>query len=240
MNAISMFIRPEDKVVSIEDTPEIHIDHVNWIQSVSRKGFGSGSNQGSGTIGMYDLLAAALRQRPEYVIVGEVRGKEAFTLFQAISVGHAAMATIHAGTIEELIHRVENEPMNIPRSLFQSLDVVVFQGQVMFEKKRVRPIKEVGEILDVEKGTRNLITNRSYSWDPKYDHFKFSGRSYVLEEIADQSGKTIDHIMEEIEKRERFLSRMEKKNVTYFKDVSRLINNYYLDPSQAFEEVERM
>jgi flagellar protein FlaI len=189
---------------------------------------------------MYDLLAAALRQRPEYVIVGEVRGKEAFTLFQAISVGHAAMATIHAGSIEELIHRVENEPMNIPRSLFQSLDVVVFQGQVMFGKRRVRRVKGIVEILDVEKESHNLITNRSFVWDPKYDKFNFSGRSYILEEIAEQTGKNIDSIMEEIERRGRFLNKLENKNVTYFKDVSRLINSYYLDPDAAFEELERM
>lgn len=240
MNAISMFIKPEDKVVSIEDTPEIHIDHINWIQSISRKGFGSGKNESGGTIGMYDLLAAALRQRPEYVIVGEVRGKEAFTLFQAISVGHAAMATIHAGSIEELLHRVENEPMNIPRSLFQSLDVVVFQGQVMVGKKRVRRVKAVVEILDVEKETKNLITNRSFTWDPKYDQFKFSGRSYILENIAEQTGKSVDFIVEDIEKRERFLNKLVKKDVTYFKDVSRLINSYYLDPEAASEELERM
>ncbi len=238
MNAISMFIKPEDKVVSIEDTPEIHIDHINWIQSISRKGFGSGNNEGGGTIGMYDLLAAALRQRPEYVIVGEVRGKEAFTLFQAISVGHAAMATIHAGSIEELIHRVENEPMNIPRSLFQSLDVAVFQGQVMAGKRRVRRVKEVVEILDVEKDTHNLITNRAFTWDPKYDQFKFSGRSYILEEIAQQAGKTTDTIIEEIEKRERFLNKLVKNDVTYFKDVSRFINSYYQDPEAALKNLD--
>lgn len=236
MNAISMFIKPEDKVVSIEDTPEIHIDHINWIQSISRKGFGSG---GGGTIGMYDLLAAALRQRPEYVIVGEVRGKEAFTLFQAISVGHAAMATIHAGTIDELIHRVENEPMNIPRSLFQSLDCAVFQGQVMLDKKRVRRVKWLVEILDVEKESGNLITNNAYTWNPKYDQFNFEGRSYILEEIAHQMGKSIDTLLEEIKRRERYLKQLDNKNVTYFKDVSKAIGNYYLDSVSAFEELEK-
>jgi flagellar protein FlaI len=239
MNAISMFIKPEDKVVSIEDTPEIHIDHVNWIQSISRKGFGSGGGGGGGTIGMYDLLAAALRQRPEYVIVGEVRGKEAFTLFQAISVGHAAMATIHAGSIDELIHRVENEPMNIPRSLFQSLDLAIFQGQVMIDKRRVRRVKWIVEILDVEKGSQNLITNNVYSWDPKYDRFNFGGRSYVLEQVAEQSGKSIETIFEEITRRERYLKLLDNKNVTYFKDVSKAIGNYYLDPVSAFEQLEK-
>ncbi len=148
LNAVCMFIRPEDKIVSIEDTPEIHIDHTNWIQSVSRQGYGAGggassvsglSNQGgsrAGDVTLYDLLVAGLRQRPEYVIVGEVRGREAFTLFQAISVGHASMSTIHAGNIDELLHRVENEPMNIPRVLFQSLDAVAFQAQVTVNGRR--------------------------------------------------------------------------------------------------------
>ena len=138
LNAISMFIRPEDEIVSIEDTPEIQIDHENWIQSVARSGYGMSSGGASGVSGvsgisshgakplgsvtLFDLLVAALRQRPEYVIVGEVRGVESFTLFQAISVGHASMSTIHAGSIAELLHRVENEPMNIPRVLFQALE----------------------------------------------------------------------------------------------------------------------
>ena len=113
LNAICMFVRPEDKIVSIEDTPEIHIDHQNWIQSVARAGYGmisgasgvnpsgiSGSQAKSvGSVTLFDLLVAALRQRPEYVIVGEVRGTESFTLFQAISVGHASMSTIHPGRL---------------------------------------------------------------------------------------------------------------------------------------------
>ena len=88
------------------------------------------SNSRAGDITLFDLLVAGLRQRPEYIIVGEVRGREASTLFQAIAVGHASMSTIHAGSIDELLHRVENEPMNIPRALFSSLDAVAFQGQV--------------------------------------------------------------------------------------------------------------
>jgi len=127
LNAVAMFMRPEDKVVSIEDTAEIHLGQPNWIQSVARQGFGSAaSGAKAGAISLFDLLVAALRQRPEYVLVGEVRGKEASTLFQAIATGHAAMATIHAGSIDELLHRMESDPMDIPRALLQSLDLVVF------------------------------------------------------------------------------------------------------------------
>lgn len=241
MNALCMFVKPEDKVVSIEDTPEIHIDHTNWIQSVSRGGFGvSASGGSSGSISMFDLLVAALRQRPEYVIVGEVRGKEAFTLFQAIAVGHAAMATIHAGSIDELIHRVENPPMDIPRSLFMSLDAVVFQGQVVYRGRRVRRVKGVTEVLDIEPSSKNLLTNAPFTWDPTNDAFKFTGRSFLIEDIARSTGKTLKSIMDEIYRKEKYLKLMDQKNLTYYKDVSRAINEFYMDPTKAMVNLESM
>ncbi|MDG6224559.1 MAG: type II/IV secretion system ATPase subunit [Candidatus Thermoplasmatota archaeon] len=241
MNALCMFVKPEDKVVSIEDTPEIHIDHTNWIQSVSRGGFGvSASGGSSGSISMFDLLVAALRQRPEYVIVGEVRGKEAFTLFQAIAVGHAAMATIHAGSIDELIHRVENPPMDIPRSLFMSLDAVVFQGQVVYRGRRVRRVKGVTEVLDIEPSSKNLLTNAPFTWDPTNDAFKFTGRSFLIEDIARSTGKTLQSIMDEIYRKEKYLKLMDQKNLTYYKDVSRAINEFYMDPTKAMVNLESM
>ena len=250
LNAICMFIRPEDKIVSIEDTPEIHIDHPNWIQSVSRQGYGAGSSGGSpsgvggagggrpGDVTLFDLLVAGLRQRPEYVIVGEVRGKEAFTLFQAISVGHASMSTIHAGTIDELLHRVENEPMNIPRVLFQSLDCVAFQGQVVVGGRRMRRVKSIVEILDVEKDTKNLLTHDVFVWDPKADKMVFSGRSFLIETIARASGKTADALLGEMRRKEQYLKLMDQKGVSNYEQVSKAINDYYVNPAAAIMELE--
>jgi archaeal flagellar protein FlaI len=251
LNALCMFIKPEDKIVSIEDTPEIQIDHTNWIQSVSRSGYGMSSGSGAspsgvsagggkpGGITLFDLLVAALRQRPEYIIVGEVRGQEAFTLFQAISVGHASMGTIHASSIEELMHRVENEPMNIPRVLFQALDAVIFQGLVTYDGRRVRRIKMVTEILEVETTTKNLLTNNSYVWSPKNDVFGYTGRSFVIEQIAKDTGKRTEDLFEEIKKREEYLKLIDSKNMTYYKDVSRAISMYYVDPKMAFAEIQK-
>jgi flagellar protein FlaI len=256
LNALCMFVRPEDKIVSIEDTPEIHIDHTNWIQSVARTGYGasgvsgiggasgisgvSGISGGSkpGSITLVDLLVAALRQRPEYVIVGEVRGREAFTLFQAIAVGHASMATVHAGSIGELIHRVENEPMNVPRVLFQSLDAVAFQGQVVVDGRRARRVKAITEILDVERDTHNLLTNEVFTWNPRTDTFDFQGRSFILEEIAKESGKEVEDVVREVKRRETYIRLMDKRNKTYYKDVSRAINTYYVDPVLAVRKLE--
>ncbi len=247
LNAICMFIRPEDKIVSIEDTPEIHIDHTNWIQSVSRTGYGVGSSgiaasgaSRPGDITLFDLLVAGLRQRPEYIIVGEVRGREASTLFQAIAVGHASMSTIHAGSIDELLHRVENEPMNIPRSLFQSLDAVAFQAQVSINGKMVRRVRTIVEILEIEKDNKNLLTNDAFNWDPKYDNFDFSGRSFILENIAKATGKPLDFMMGELKRKEAYLLLMDKKNVHSYEKVSKAINDYYVDPVAAGQELDKV
>jgi archaeal flagellar protein FlaI len=253
LNAICMFVRPEDKIVSIEDTPEIQIDHQNWIQSVARTGYGmsntgggasgisgvgGGGGRTAGTVTLFDLLVAALRQRPEYVIVGEVRGVESFTLFQAISVGHASMSTIHAGSIAELLHRVENEPMNIPRVLFQALDAVAFPAQVVVRDSRVRRVTGVTEILEVDSVTNELLTNDVFHWEPTSDSFTFLGRSFVLEHIAERTGKDLDALTEEMARKEHYLKLMDRLNMTYFRDVSRAIAAYYTDPKEAVATLE--
>jgi archaeal flagellar protein FlaI len=254
LNALSMFIRPEDKIVSIEDTPEIHIDHNNWIQSVSRKGYGksmsgisglsgisgiSGIGGGPGDVDLFDLLVAALRQRPEYIIVGEIRGREAFTLFQAIAVGHSSMSTVHAGTIDELLHRIESEPMNIPRILFQSIDAVAFIGQVFYKDDRVRRVKQIMEVLELEPDTNNMLTNEAFKWDPRTDNFDYSGRSFVIEKIAEQIGKDLEEFINEWQQRTQYLKLMDKKNLTYYKDVSKAINMYYVDSVTAMLQMEK-
>ena len=257
LNAVSMFIRPEDKIVSIEDTPEIQIDHQNWIQSVARTGYGTGTGGGgasgisgvsglssrgaktAGSVTLFDLLVTALRQRPEYVIVGEVRGAESFTLFQAISVGHASMSTIHAGSIAELLHRVENEPMNIPRVLFQALDAVAFPTQVVVHNNRVRRVTGVTEILEVDAKTNELLTNDVFRWEPTSDSFTFLGRSFVLEHIAEVTGRTLESLQLELRRKEQYLRLMDRSNQTYYKDVSHAIASYYVDPAEAIRDLEQ-
>ncbi len=257
LNAITMFVRPEDKIVSIEDTPEIQIDHENWIQSVARAGYGSASGasgvggasgvsgvssssgRSAGTVTLFDLLVSALRQRPEYVIVGEVRGVEAFTLFQAISVGHASMSTIHAGSVAELVHRVENEPMNIPRVLFQALDCVAFPTQVVVHGNRVRRISNVTEILGVDPSTNELLTNDVFRWEPTNDSFQYLGRSFVFDEIAEKTGRSADALLTEMQRKARYLELMTRLGLTYYKDVSRAIATYYVAPEDAIKGLEQ-
>lgn len=239
LNAISLFIKPEDKIVSVEDTAEINIPHDNWIQSVTRSGFGrahlsgvsgvsgvSGMPGKVGDIGLYDLVIAALRQRPDYIIVGEVRGSEAFTMFQAISVGHAVMGTIHAGSMQELINRIESPPMNVPKKLLEGVDIVLFAGRILLRsEEHIRRITRAVEILGVESG--HLITNDLFRWNAYTDVFEYKGRSYVLERISEEFGIEFEDLMHEIEERSKLIEEMRQKNITHFKDVARCIHSYH-------------
>ncbi len=250
LNAISMLIRPENKIVSVEDTPEINLAHPNWIQAVTRVGFGEAGGGGgsvsgvsgvsgisgigrsgssSGDITLYDLLVAALRQRPDYIIVGEVRGQEAYTLFQAISVGHAAMGTIHAASVTELIARVESMPMNVPRVLVANLDLVIFLAAVRKGEEKVRRVREVVEILGVDPGTKELVTNPIFRWNPVTDTQEYLGRSFIVEKISKSYGIPKAQLEKEIEKRTAILEDLRKRGVMNYKDVTEAVRQYYLE-----------
>jgi flagellar protein FlaI len=148
------------------------------------------------------------------------------------------MSTIHAGSIAELLHRVENEPMNIPRVLFQALDAVAFPAQVVVRDSRVRRVTGVTEILEVDSVTNELLTNDVFHWEPTSDSFTFLGRSFVLEHIAERTGKDLDALTEEMARKEHYLKLMDRLNMTYFRDVSRAIAAYYTDPKEAVATLE--
>ncbi len=241
LNGICLFIKPEAKIVSLEDTAEINIPHENWIQSITRSGFGraeeSGGNFKRGGIGLYELLTAALRQRPEYIIVGEVRGSEAFTLFQAIQVGHAAMGTIHGGSMEELVNRIESTPMNVPRSQLASLDLVIFAGRIRINNSYARRVVNMVEIQGIDSETKNLITNNIFHWDPYSDSFKYSGKSFILENIAAEHGIELEYMNKEIEQREKVIDWMYRQEITHFKDVAKNLKSYYYSHDEYMKKI---
>jgi len=246
LNAISMLIRPENKIVSVEDTPEINLAHPNWIQAVTRVGFGEASGAGSisgisglsgiggkgksaGDITLYDLLIAALRQRPDYIIVGEVRGEEAYTLFQAISVGHAAMGTVHAASMVELLARVESMPMNVPRVLVANLDIVIFLAAIRKGEEKVRRVREIVEILGIDPGTKELITNTVFRWDPVTDKVEYLGRSFIIEKLSKNFGIPKEDLEAEVTKRTQILDDLKNRGVVNYKEVTEAVRQYYLE-----------
>ncbi len=232
LNALLMFIPPDSKIVSIEDTREIQLYHDNWIPEVTRL-----SIEGQ-EIDMYDLLRAALRQRPEYIVVGEVRGREAQTLFQAMATGHASYATFHAGDVDQLIHRLEEEPLNVPRVLIQYLDAVAIQGRHVTRTEKKRRIKAVFEVLGIEGETKELLLNPVYRWESSTDRFIESSSSTKLDTISQSTGLTMGEILEDLDNRTRFLELLRDRNVSKYRDFVRFVSLYYSNPEMAFEELE--
>ncbi len=184
LNAASLFIPPMAKVVSIEDTREITLYHENWIASVTRDSIAEGASM----ISMFDLLRAAMRQRPEYIIVGEVRGVEAQTLFQAMNTGHTTFSTLHAGNVDAAIHRLESEPLNVPRNMLQALNVISVQALVYRGQERIRRVQEIVEIAGADPVTGSLRVNTVFTYDPVTDTFSYQGRSQVYADIAEKRG----------------------------------------------------
>jgi flagellar protein FlaI len=240
LNAISLFIPRESKIVSIEETREINLPHPNWIPGVTRSGFGEVINEKLvGEIDLYDLMKAALRQRPEYILVGEIRGKEAYVLFQAMATGHTTYSTVHADSAQSLIHRLEGKPIEIPRVMLQSLDIVTIQVQAEVGDQRVRRCKQIVEIVDIDPMTKEILTNEVFRWDPVQDQFNYSGKSYVLERIRAQHGMTKEEMMAELKRRVELLEWMKDNNIRAFKDVARMVASYLETPDEIMEKISR-
>ncbi|WFN34759.1 type II/IV secretion system ATPase subunit [Methanogenium sp. S4BF] len=234
LNAISLFIPPLAKIVTLEDTRELKLPHKNWIPSITRESFDSG---GKGSIDMYELLRAALRQRPEYILVGEVRGKEAQTLFQAMSTGHVTYATTHADSVASVVHRFENPPMDVPRNMLSALDLVSVQVQARFGGQRIRRNKTLIEILDIDPRTNELITNEVFKWNAATDEIRFSGKSYILEDIMEGKGWSDTRMREELKRRQEILEWMRLKKIRHFQEVGKVLLSYYRNPETVMELV---
>ena len=234
LNCLSMFIKPDLKVVSIEDTPELNLPHENWIPATTRTHFGLSTENSDVTL--FDLLKASLRQRPDYIIVGEIRGTEAYTLFQAVSTGHLGMSTVHAESVESCVYRLESAPMNIPRTLIAGIDIILVQKRVEINGKPVRKTVATSEIVGLDPRSGEILTNEVYKWNPAEDTFDFTGRSYIIEKIADKTGVTPEQASEEIQRRAKVLQWMVKTNKRNYKDVSNLIRSYLENPEPVLAE----
>lgn len=225
LNGITAFINPESKIVSIEDTPELQIPHKNWTRETTRGSTrGGGVGEGSGSdVTMFDLLKAALRQRPNYILVGEIRGVEGNVAFQAMQTGHPVMSTFHAATVEKLIQRLTADPINIPKTYVDNLNFVIIQSAVRRpDGKLVRRVLSINEVLGYNPDKGGISFIEAFSWDPVTDTHIFSamGSSYILEnKIATRlgiPGKKKKAIYDEIEKRAKILERLDSEGIVNY------------------------
>ncbi|MFO8078318.1 MAG: type II/IV secretion system ATPase subunit, partial [Thermoplasmatota archaeon] len=239
LNALALFIPRESKIVSIEETREINLPHPNWIPGVSRSGFGDVvAGKMAGEIDLYDLMKAALRQRPEYILVGEIRGREAYVLFQAMATGHTTYSTVHADSVKALVHRLEGKPINIPRSMLQSLDIVLIQASVKVEGKQVRRVRQIVELLNVDAETQEVLTNTAFTWDSSEDSFAYSGKSYILEQVRTQLDLSAEEMLEEVNQRRTILEWMHKYDIHEFMNVAKIVTAYTENPDELLHEIK--
>lgn len=242
LNAFSLFIRPNLKICSIEDTQEIRLPHENWQMMVTRQGLGTGSGAmgetGKGSIGMFDLLRAAFRQRPDYIIVGEIRGEEAYALFQAMSTGHLGLTTIHAEHIQGVLHRLTTKPMNIPHTLIENLDAIAIVRRLVVDTVPIRRTMSVCEMLGWDDKKNDFKIHEAFSWDAKADAYGYSGKSYLMDEIAHQRGCSSDELETELEKRKVILNYMVRKGIRTYEDVSAVVMSYFSDPDALYRKAK--
>jgi flagellar protein FlaI len=233
LNALSLFIKPQMKIISIEDTSELRLPHAHWISEVARTPISE-----EGKVDMFELLRESLRQRPDYIIVGEVRGREAYVLFQQMAVGHPGISTVHAENFNKLVDRMTSPPISLPTNLLQNLDLIIFVKRVKQGRKYNRRIFSTVEVVGFDQETNLPITNELFTWDAHTDTFKTMGESVLLKKSADASGMREEDVKKEIEERAKVIKWVAKRNITDYKKLAAVISMFYLSPDFLLRKIE--
>ncbi|WP_317894491.1 type II/IV secretion system ATPase subunit [Pyrofollis japonicus] len=237
LNALLTMLKPSVKVVTIEDTPELRLPLENWTQLVPRMSYGLGGER-IGEITLYDLVRISLRYRPDIIVVGEVRGEEAYVLFQAMATGHGGMTTLHAENIDAAIKRLTSPPMNIPKGYIPLMNFAALIRRVeMIDKRTGKPIvtRRITNTWEIADADTFVDVHK---WDPKEDeHNLFLEKSGLLKLIAELRGWDIEQIYEELDRRATVMEWMRLKGLRGYKEVARIIREYYLEPERIYQRV---
>lgn len=233
LNALSSFINPKERIITIEDTLELQIPHEHVIRMETRPP----NVENRGELTMNDLVKNSLRQRPDRIIVGEVRGSEAITLFTALNTGHSGFGTLHSNDARETITRLTNAPMSVPNIMISAIDFIIMQNRIYRpDGVSFRRISEVAEVSGIEEGVIQL--NKIFEWDPQSDTIKNVGiTSKTLTEIANVSGNSLNSLYDEIKNREIVLQHMVDQNIRSIRDVSTVLEMYYLNSQKVLNRI---
>jgi flagellar protein FlaI len=234
LNAITCLTRPSYKIISVEEVAEINLPHENWTSSIARSGFGV---ENEGEITLYDLIKSAVRHRPDLIVVGEVRGEEAYVLFQALATGHGGLCTIHAEDVDTAVKRLTQPPMNIPSSIVPLMNCVInvkhVRTPVFLESGRrlsSRKFINISEIKDANS------FQQVFNWNPTADRFTEKvADSYLLRKLASALDVPLEKLLEELDYRKRVLVHMVEHGVRDYKSVNKVLSKYYNNP-QLFQK----
>ncbi|MGA3192024.1 MAG: type II/IV secretion system ATPase subunit [Candidatus Bathyarchaeia archaeon] len=228
LNALASLVKPSMKIVTVEEIPELNIPHENWVQLVSRESYGLGIMK-TGEVTLFDLVKTSLRYRPDYIVLGEVRGEEAFVLFQALATGHGGLTTLHADSLDYAVKRLTSPPMNVAEPYIRLINVAALVERVQLPNAATgitfgRRIKSIVEVLDYEK------YKTVSSWNPVKDSFKVDfADSEHLRNVASRQGLQLEDVLEELAARALFLHELKAKGVRKNVDLAKQITGYYAE-----------
>jgi flagellar protein FlaI len=235
LNALACLIKPGSKIISIEETAELNLSHENWVSLISRQSYGLGGGN-VGEVALFDLVKTSMRHRPDMMIVGEIRGQEAYVLFQALATGHGGMCTMHAENLDSAVKRLTQKPMEISPAYIPLMNVVLSIQRVHLvknnEKRAFRRVITVNEIADFED------YRMPFKWQPARDEYVIDyDKSMLLSSISERQGSTKKDLVDEIGRRKDVLHWMRERNIRSYKDVAAIVAEYYARPKHIYEKV---
>ena len=235
LNALACLIKPGSKIITIEETAELNLSHENWVSLIARQSYGLGGSN-IGEVALFDLVKTSMRHRPDVLIVGEVRGQEAYVLFQALATGHGGMCTMHADSLDSAVKRLTQKPMDISPAYIPLMNIVLSVQRVHLtegeERKAYRRILNVNEIGDYED------YKRVFKWNPTKDEQEpFFNKSVLLSAISESVGASKEELLAEIDRRKDVLRWMRESNIRSYRDVAAVIAEYYARPETVYERV---
>jgi len=235
LNALACLIKPGSKIMTIEETAELNLSHENWVSLIARQSYGLGGSS-VGEVALFDLVKTCMRHRPDLMIVGEVRGQEAYVLFQALATGHGGMCTMHAENVASAVKRLTQKPMDISPAYIPLMNIVMSVQRVHLvkngEKRAFRRVLSVNEIIDFE----NFVN--PFKWDPvKDEQIADLEASFLLTNISERLGLSREKLLSEMKRRSDLLRWMRKKNIRSYKQVAAIIAEYYARPKDISEKV---
>jgi flagellar protein FlaI len=231
LNAIAGLVSQNDKLFSVEDVAEINLPHDNWFSLISRSGYGANDE---GEIGLYELIKSGVRHRPDYIIVGEIRGSEAYVMFQAMATGHGGLCTMHADSLESASKRLQQKPMSIPSAYLSLMNCALVIKRVK-DKVTGQSMRRAISIEEISSGSPPVSVTK---WNPKSDYFEHSlSLSKNLKKISENTGDEFSDILKEHQKRTKILKWMSSNNIREHRKVTAMIRKYYSDPKSVLKKI---
>ena len=236
LNAVACLIKPGSKIITIEETAELNLPHENWVSLISRRSYGLGETL-TGEVTLFDLVKTSMRHRPDLIVVGEIRGSEAYTLFQALATGHGGMATMHAENIDSAVKRLIQKPMDIAPAYMPLMNMVASIQRVHLPQSKTGEMKAYRRILSVDEVADYEDYRNVFKWRAAEDgHVSSFKNGILLPAITERRGFSWQELMDEMKRRENVLHWMRKRNIRSYKDVARIITEYYSRPEEFYEK----